>query len=153
MKIIAHRGNVNGPNPQNENLPIYLEEAIANGFDVETDVWFIDNSLFLGHDKPDHEIELDFLLKYSGHLWIHCKNMEAINYLVDFNELNIFWHENDTYTLTSKNYIWSSPKSQSTKKTVVVMPEWFNFEFNRSNCFGVCTDYALKICYHQNETD
>jgi glycerophosphoryl diester phosphodiesterase len=41
MKLIAHRGNTEGPNPLEENKPEYIEEAIENGFDVEIDIWFV----------------------------------------------------------------------------------------------------------------
>jgi len=30
MKLIAHRGNTDGPNPSEENNPEYIEEAIEN---------------------------------------------------------------------------------------------------------------------------
>ena len=43
MKLIAHRGNINGPNPEKENHPDYINTAIKSGYDVEVDVWFIDN--------------------------------------------------------------------------------------------------------------
>ena len=45
MKLIAHRGNVNGPNPDKENHTDYINEAIILGYDVEIDVWFV--------NKPD----------------------------------------------------------------------------------------------------
>ena len=34
MHLIAHRGNISGPNPKRENTPEYIEEAIEKGFDV-----------------------------------------------------------------------------------------------------------------------
>ena len=36
---IAHRGNTRGPNPEKENQPEYILQAINEGFDVEIDVW------------------------------------------------------------------------------------------------------------------
>ena len=53
MILISHRGNLNGKMPQNENHPDYIDEAIHAGYDVEVDVWMIDNELFLGHDEPN----------------------------------------------------------------------------------------------------
>ena len=35
MILIAHRGNLKGPNPDKENKPDYLEFAINKGYDVE----------------------------------------------------------------------------------------------------------------------
>ena len=75
MIFIAHRGNLNGPNSIDENKPDYLLEAINKGYYVETDLWVIDNKLFLGHDKPQYEINIDFLLNIKDKLFCHCKNI------------------------------------------------------------------------------
>ena len=40
MKLIAHRGNVNGPDPLTENTPEKIESAITAGYDVEIDIWY-----------------------------------------------------------------------------------------------------------------
>lgn len=37
MRIIAHRGNLNGPTTK-ENHPDYLLQAIEAGFDAEADI-------------------------------------------------------------------------------------------------------------------
>ena len=60
MLLIAHRGNINGPNQDKENRPEYLLEAY-NQFHVEADIWYIDNKLYLGHDKPQYNIKIDNL--------------------------------------------------------------------------------------------
>jgi hypothetical protein len=91
MKLIAHRGNVYGPNPELENQPQYILNALSLDYDCEIDVRYINGIYFLGHDNPDYEIGLDFLLKFSHKLWIHCKNFEAFDSLVQIKELNIFW--------------------------------------------------------------
>ena len=41
MKIISHRGNLNGPNKNLENRLDTIEKAIQLGFDVEVDIWLI----------------------------------------------------------------------------------------------------------------
>ena len=51
MKLIAHRGNLHGPNPDKENSTDYINEAIESGYNVEIDVWFINNKWYLGHDN------------------------------------------------------------------------------------------------------
>ena len=63
MKLIAHRGNTEGPNPLEENKPEYIEQAIENGFDVEIDIWYITQTkqFFLGHNKPEYLITLFWL--------------------------------------------------------------------------------------------
>jgi glycerophosphoryl diester phosphodiesterase len=58
MKLIAHRGNINGPNPLRENSIDYIEEAISEGFDVEIDLRVEDNQCYLGHDDPQYFVKL-----------------------------------------------------------------------------------------------
>jgi len=141
MILIAHRGNIHGPNKLNENKPDYILETIKLGYDCEIDVWKIDSNFFLGHDKPDYEIELHFLFINSSKLWIHCKNTQALDYLIQFKELNIFWHEEDHYTITSKGVLWAHPKSIMTVNTIIVMPEHKNNQYDFTKCLGICTDY------------
>ena len=38
MKLIAHRGNVYGPESDKENSPDYIDKSISMGYDVEIDV-------------------------------------------------------------------------------------------------------------------
>jgi hypothetical protein len=74
MKLIAHRGNTEGPNPLEENKPEYIEQAISEGYDSEIDLWCKDHSFYLGHDEPQYEISALWLYKNKEYLWIHCKN-------------------------------------------------------------------------------
>jgi hypothetical protein len=153
MKLIAHRGNIEGPNPLKENHPEYIENAIALGFDVEIDIRFnnIDNKLYLGHDNLDYITDWSWLIKYKDYLWIHCKNIEVLyKFSNDTSGFNYFWHQNDDYTLTSKNYIWTYPKKLFTSKSIIVMPEWHNnindlIKLKSYKCFGICSDYVNKI--------
>ena len=143
MKLIAHRGNRKGPNPLEENKPQYIIEAIAEGYDCEIDVRYINGEYFLGHDTPDYKIELEFLFVFSDKLWIHCKNFEALNALIQYSNLNVVWHKEDHYTLTSKKFIWAYPKMPTTERCIVLMPEWFNFEYGV--CYGICSDFVENI--------
>lgn len=144
MKLISHRGNLNGPNIEYENNPEYILNTIKLGYDCEIDVRYINNELFLGHDEPDYKIELDFLMTNSNNIWIHCKNMEALDYLLDHPNLNIFWHQNDDYTLTSKGFVWCYPKMRTSNKSIILMPECNNFEIPDIG-YGICSDYIYTI--------
>ena len=137
MILISHRGNIDGKIPELENHPEYLQEALDQGYNVELDIWYKEG-LWLGHDYPKYEIDLQWLLNRRNELWIHAKNYEVINKLIDY-DLNIFWHQEDDVTLTSKNYLWSFPGKQPIKKSIAVMPE-LNDD-NLSQCIGVCSDY------------
>ena len=140
MLLIAHRGNLNGPNSNLENSPDYVVDAIQQNFDVEVDVWYTNNQLFLGHDNPEYKIHLDFLLSHQSVLWCHAKNIEALNFMLE-KDLHCFWHQEDDYTITNKGYIWAYPDKQvpNLSKSITVMPEWH--DTNVSNFSGVCSDY------------
>lgn len=141
MILISHRGNTNGPLPEKENDPNYIDEALSNGFNVEIDIWVINNETWLGHDKPQYKVEFEWLLTRISKIWIHCKNIDGIIYFsnFDFYPFNYFWHETDTLTLTSFNYIWSYPGKQPIKKSIAVMPEIYNDDI--TNAIGICSDF------------
>ena len=140
MRIIAHRANLFGPVPLEENEPSQIEKAISLGFDVEIDVRIINDEIFLGHDIPQYKIELEFLTENAVHLWCHAKNAKALDFLLEHN-LHTFWHQEDDYTITSRGIAWAYPDKQT--KGVFVMPEWKDTIVNR-DAYGVCTDYPYK---------
>lgn len=148
MKIIAHRGNIDGRVPEEENSPLYIDNALKLGFDAEIDVWLINNELYLGHDNPKYKVKLGWILWRKDKLWIHCKNTDAVAYFNELNlDINYFFHENDLMTLTSKTYMWVYPGNQPIYNSVAVLPEINND--NTSQCLGVCTDFTKK---YQNES-
>ena len=140
MILISHRGNINGKIPESENDPKYIQEALDQGYNVELDVWYKDG-LWLGHDYPKYQIDLEWLLSRRKKLWIHTKNYEAMVNLIEY-DLNTFWHQEDDIVLTSKKYIWAFPGKQPIKKSIAVLPELNNDDV--STCKGVCSDYILK---------
>jgi hypothetical protein len=145
MKLIAHRGNINGRFEHHENEPNYIDLAIKKGYDVEIDVWYKDDILWLGHDEPQYGVDFIWFIDRISKLWVHCKNIEAICFFnANFDTLpfNYFWHENDTVTLTSFNYIWAFPNKQPIKNSIAVMPELFNDDV--SSAIGVCSDFVEK---------
>jgi len=136
--LISHRGNTNGKKPHLENHPDYIDKAISIGYDVEIDVWYINGKFFLGHDKPQYEIDNYWLQKRTDKLWIHCKNIELLGWIKN-TILHYFWHEEDTLTLTSKNYIWTHFSKQPITGSIGVMPELHNNDI--SQCIGICSDF------------
>ena len=141
MKVISHRGNINGRIEEAENRPDYIEDTIRLGYDVEIDVWVIEGTFHLGHDEPQYPISLNWLYERKDKLWIHCKNIEAMEW---FNSLygtyNYFWHENDVATLTSKGYIWSNIDHYF-KNGITVSLEYKELP---DYIWGVCSDYIYS---------
>ena len=143
MKLIAHRGNLNGPNPDKENHPDYINKAIGSGYNVEIDVWFINDKWYLGHDNPTYEIKYNFL--FDSRFWLHAKNGEVFNKLLkDKNyNFNVFWHTTDDWILTSNGYIWTYPNKFLYENSVCVLPE-LGYNGNLNVCAAICTDYPIN---------
>lgn len=139
MIFISHRGNLRGSNPEMENNPIYVTEALDQGYDVEVDVWFRNGEFWLGHDKPQYLVDYKFLT--NDKLWCHAKNVDALIEMKKY-VIHYFWHEHDNVTLTSKNYIWAYPRLGNLKGTISVLPEIAGGSIKM--CKGVCSDQIEK---------
>lgn len=139
MIYISHRGNLKGRNVERENQPEYIDEAINAGFDVEIDMWWVDGRPYLGHDEPQYQVDNEWLAERADKLWVHCKNVELLNW-ISITSLHYFWHENDTLTLTSKNYVWVYPGKQPVVGSIAVMPEIHNDKIKK--CAGICSDFV-----------
>lgn len=144
-RLISHRGNINGRNVDRENQPDYVDEAIRAGFDVEVDMWWDDGKVKLGHDKPQYDVDGKWLGDRTDKLWVHCKNNEMLQWIQQ-TSLHYFWHQNDDYTLTSKNIIWVYPGQKLTTNSICVMPEINGFDkYILNECLGVCSDYIINF--------
>ena len=139
MIKISHRGNINGRIEEAENRPDYIEDTLRLGYDVEVDVWFLNEKFYLGHDEALYVTDKIFLS--NPRLWVHCKNVDAVLEL-KHSKVHYFWHENDTIALTSQGFIWAYPGKQPIKNSIAVMPELHNDDL--SICVGICSDYISK---------
>ena len=142
MILISHRGNIDGKIIERENHPKYIDEAIALEYDVEIDVWMIEGVLLLGHDEPQYGVSQLWFNQRVDKLWIHCKNIEAVEWFNAIGGFNYFWHQTDTITLTSKNFIWAFPGKQPIQRSIAVLPEIHTDDV--SECIGVCSDYIIN---------
>lgn len=150
MKLIAHRGNINGPQVDFENHPDYVDKAISLGYDVEVDIWHHEGKFYLGHDSGVHQVSVEWFSQRKANLWIHCKNLKALtqfNCLSAHINFNYFWHQTDDYTLTSQGYIWAYPGKAVTDKSIIVMPEWIgeNWQSSLQPCYAICSDYVETL--------
>ncbi len=138
MILVSHRGNLTGKEPDRENSPNFITEAIEKGFYVEVDVWVKDgNHVFLGHDGPQYPVSIEFLKNKK--IICHCKNIEALRLMLD-NNIHCFFHKTDDVTLTSKGYIWTFPKKKLVPGSFCVMPE-YGYTGDISSCMGICSDF------------
>ena len=150
MRFIAHRGNIDGrcsTSPSRENSTEYIDEAIDKGFDVEIDIRLTagcvpPGSFYLGHDYPEHEVSLDWLIERRDKLWLHAKNVAALRWFLNSSTgWNVFWHQEDDYTITSKGYIWVYPGKRPCHESIIVMPEKTSYQWKLiRKCGGICSD-------------
>ena len=141
MKLIAHRGNIHGPNEELENNPNQIDKCIELGYYVEIDLRYdeLTKNMWLGHDEPQYRIDSDFL--QNDKLWCHAKNIDAL-YGMMVSGVHCFWHQNDAVTLTSKGYLWNYPNTQVTNKSICVLPELQIAD--TKNCAGICSDFIVR---------
>ncbi len=138
MRLIAHRGNINGPIPERENQPDYIQEALDAGYDVEADIWYQDGRFYLGHDKP--ETRVSFLYLSSPRLWFHAKNPEALHIMIQYDDIHCFFIGDEGVTLTSKKIIYGYPTKRLPPQSVAIMID--SIEGYQDDLFGLCSDYV-----------
>lgn len=145
MIYISHRGNLIGKDEENENKPIYIENAIKNKVDVEIDIWIKNNKFYLGHDFPKYKINQEWIFKNSKKLWIHCKNVKALEWFSGLENkiINYFWHKDDEYTIVSNGKIWVHVEKKVIENSICVMPE-NGYTGNLKKCYGICSDKILE---------
>ena len=143
MLLISHRGNINGKNVDLENHPSHVMRAIELGYNVEVDVWFENGVFSLGHDEPQHVIDVSFLK--NDKIWCHAKNLQALDELLS-EKIHCFWHQEDDYTITSRGIVWAYPGKALSSRSICVMPEWnYDVATIQLNCMGVCSDVIEKF--------
>lgn len=145
MILIAHRGNYNAIQPDRENTLSYLHEAISHGYDVEVDIRLTNKGFMLGHDDPKYPITMNEIQELSRHAWFHAKNYNALVVLAKEGH-HVFAHDQDLWTLTSRNVVWSH-KHQHNPNGIVCMPD---FELDMDiikTAKGVCHD---RLDYVEN---
>lgn len=145
MIIISHRGNIHGPNPDRENDPVYIQEAIEAGFDVEVDLYADHEKICFGHDKCGY-IVTDTWLLGTDSLLVHAKNVAALEWLSD-SGLHYFSHQQDKFSMTSFELIWLHDLSiPATPFCIIPLITMEAIKAHRNfNVHAVCTDYPVKL--------
>lgn len=142
MKFISHRGNLNGKDLNRENKIFAIEECLNLGIDVEIDIRYLNNKFYLGHDDTECEVSLTWLL--TPGLWVHSKTIETFSKLLNYVDINTFFHQTDDCTLTTFGWIWVYPgKPIINKFCIAVLPETIkNYDIKQAG--GVCSDNILN---------
>ena len=141
--IFSHRGNMMGAyHPNDENKFNSIRDAIKYKFNVEIDIWQIGTKYFLGHDAPDYLITLEYLEQLKEKTLFHAKNLQALESLL-IGGYHVFWHQNDDFALTSRNFIVTYPGQPLTYRSIVMQPEKYTVAALKG-VYAICTDYPLR---------
>jgi len=148
MKIISHRGNINGPIPKKENRPSYIDSAIQLGYEVEIDLRVINNEFWLGHDEPQYKIELLWMRLRKEKLWFHCKDMESALMLASLDDdFKYFCHSSEPYVCTSHKYLWIHDLTSGINDKCIIpllsKDDIMNYKNNKP--YAICTDFVNTI--------
>jgi hypothetical protein len=150
---ICHRGNVSGPQKELENNFGVLIQRSIQGYRVEVDVWYHENNLWLGHDKPEYKITLDWLASCKKRL-IHAKDGKTFEYLLleagkRALDLHVFYHTEEDYVLTNKGLVICYPGKPLLEGSLCMMPERAKYtpeDFQKS--FSICSDRRDAVSSH-----
>ena len=132
----------------------------SKGYYVECDVWLVNNNeLWLGHDKPEHQISLEWLSLTHRRL-IHAKDGRTFSYLINKSgkaglDLNIFYHTVENYALSTKGWIIVHPNSPLLEGSICMMPEMTNPPYaveERKKLFFLCSDSYGYTSYFSNKS-
>ena len=148
MILISHRGNITGRIPDSENRPVYIQDTITLGYDVEIDVRMKESQLYLGHDYAQYRVELEWLLERKDKLWIHTKDFESLDLLID-KGLRIFFHEQERQTIINNtNLIWSHDLESVSNKSIIPLLDLQSinkYGYLAQDVYGVCSDHLQAV--------
>jgi len=150
-KILLHRGN-NGLDNLPENYPATVCKRNNEGYSVECDIWFQESKWYLGHDRPQYELQnLEVFLVGRNNL-IHAKNGETFAKLLKYcrergfnNE--IFYHTNEDYVLSTRGNIIAYPGKILYEENLCMMPESIGrniSEEEKNNIVEICSN-SLQV--------
>lgn len=148
MITISHRGNLNGPIPDKENRPSYIDCAIQLGYDIEVDIRYINDEFWLGHDEPQYKIELTWMKLRKEKIWYHCKDLNSTIKLLELDEgFKFFCHSSDDFVLTSTGHVWVHDLSKKiNNKCVIPLLSIGEIDaYILADEFAVCTDYVNHL--------
>jgi hypothetical protein len=102
--------------------------------------------LYLGHDEAQERISVQYLLQRADDLFIHCKDIDSLQLLIQHDRLNVFGHSHDDFVVTSRGNVFCAVGIIQ-PGCVCVMPELYNKPITADMvrcCSHVVTDYPER---------
>jgi hypothetical protein len=145
---ICHRGNLTGRVKELENNFGVLIQRAIHGYHVELDIWYHQNHLWLGHDRPEYKVSMEWLASNKRRL-IHAKDGTTFEYLLHESgkralDLHIFYHTEEDYVLTNKGLVICYPGKPLLEGSLCMMPERAKYGLEElQKCVSICSDTVL----------
>ena len=149
MKLISHRGNINGVEPSKENDPSYIDLALES-YEVEIDIRLVKNEFMLGHDLGQYLVTKDWLQDRAKKLWVHCKDYQSFSSLCETN-IKAFYHSVEPcVAVRNSDLIWCHRLADADHNSIVPLLEVNSLllrkSLNGGNGVGaICSDYPSQI--------
>jgi hypothetical protein len=160
MKIISHRGNLDGPDLSIENSPAQIDKCISLGYDVEVDLRMKNGIPVLGHDYGQYEVSLSWIRNRASNLLIHVKEFDALVWLQEnIPNSRFFCHQNDDFTIVSDGFIWVHNLNVKVDDKCIIplisQDQLKELHFMINKVKAICTDhvYELQDLMNRNENE
>ena len=145
MRVIAHRGNLNGISPR-ENDPQVIRQVLDHGLSVEVDLWEIEGRHFFGHDSPAYLVNLaEFDVQ---EVYFHLKTPHVPRLL----HADAFAIDNDRYSLTLRGWLWTNYGQPVSAQSIMCAPELVGhrepldgFVSRCRDAAAICTDFPHRV--------
>ena len=148
IKFVSHRGNFEGPNKARENEPAYIDEALSYCDSVEVDVRMVGDTLFLGHDYPQHKVSAAWLNERHNKLLMHLKDIRSLKFNLrhSLQHWHYFCHAVDPFTHTSHGLMWLHDIALEPDHSTIVplMTRDLVMSYQNRNILAICSDYAVN---------
>lgn len=146
MRLIAHRGNFDGQDDNRENTFIYLEEALAEGYDVEFDVRIRDGQLYLGHNRADCGKVPNIEWLRDSRKWVHCKDMASFVALSKYPDIQCFMHNDEPIAqIENSNKIWTHSRTILNPLQKEVAPNTYIVHESSDEYCGIAGIYGYNV--------
>jgi hypothetical protein len=136
--IIAHLGNTDGRQPENENKLAYVQKALKEGWHVCVDVVYHCESFLLPYDGGFNAVPGSLLAK--PRVWCRAHDPVTLDALCNINA-HAFLNTASGLALTSSQFVWTLPNHALVARSIACFPEeaddnWLGL----SEPAGLCSD-------------
>lgn len=140
--IIAHLGNINGRQPENENKLQYIQKALKAGWHVCIDVAYHCGGFVLPFDGGFQAVPTAVLSKQR--VWCRAHDPITLDALCDINA-HVFLNTESWLALTSAQFVWTMPGHILTPRSIACFPEAAHEDWLRqADPAGLCSDEPAR---------